>query len=52
MDTKSDDRSDQDTNLVAISSIDENEPLVTRRELWSYYRACWYTPMLFPDEDR
>ncbi|KAJ8584857.1 MFS general substrate transporter [Rhizopogon salebrosus TDB-379] len=37
MDIKSDDRSDQDTNLVAISSIDENEPLVTRRELWSYY---------------
>jgi hypothetical protein len=52
MDTRSDDHSDQDKNLVAISSINKNEPLVTRRELWSYYRTCWYTPMLFPDEDR
>ncbi|OJA11645.1 hypothetical protein AZE42_11654 [Rhizopogon vesiculosus] len=37
VDTKSDDPSDQDGNQNVISSINKNEPLVTRRELWSYY---------------
>ncbi|KAG0703844.1 autophagy-related protein 22-like protein [Suillus ampliporus] len=37
VDIKSDDSSDQDANQVAISSINKDEPLVTRRELWSYY---------------
>lgn len=39
VDIKSDDPSDQDENQLAISSIGDDEPLVTRRELWSYYRA-------------
>ncbi|KAG1752413.1 autophagy-related protein 22-like protein [Suillus paluster] len=37
VDIKSDDSSEQDGNQVAISSISKDEPLVTRRELWSYY---------------
>lgn len=36
-DTKSNESSDQDANQIVISSISKNEPLVTRRELWSYY---------------
>ncbi|KAG2141648.1 autophagy-related protein 22-like protein [Suillus cothurnatus] len=36
-DIKSDELSDQDANQIAISSIGKDEPLVTRRELWSYY---------------
>ncbi|KAG2155145.1 MFS general substrate transporter [Suillus bovinus] len=41
-DIKSGDSSDQDANQIAILSIskDEDEPLVTRRELWSYYLYC------------
>jgi len=46
-DTKSDDPSDQDSGQVVIASISKNEPLVTRKELWSYYRAYMYTPTLF-----
>ncbi|KAG2156428.1 autophagy-related protein 22-like protein [Suillus clintonianus] len=37
VDIKSDNKSDQDANQIAISSISKNEPLMTRRELWSYY---------------
>jgi len=49
VDIKSDDPSDQDGDQVVISSFSDSkdEPLVTRKELWSYYRACIYTPMLF-----
>jgi hypothetical protein len=47
VDTKSDDPSGQDGDQVVISSISKNEPLVTRQELWSYYRAWMYTPTLF-----
>ncbi|KAG2042064.1 MFS general substrate transporter [Suillus americanus] len=36
-DINSDEPSDQDANQIAISSISKDEPLVTRRELWSYY---------------
>ncbi|KAG2063676.1 MFS general substrate transporter [Suillus decipiens] len=39
-DIKSDESSDQDANQITISSISEDEPLVTRRELWSYYLYC------------
>lgn len=28
-----------DTSTVLIAAVEENEPVVTRRELWSYYRA-------------
>jgi len=42
-DIKSDELSDQDTNQIAISSIGKDEPLVTRRELWSYYCELQYT---------
>ncbi|KAG1803158.1 MFS general substrate transporter [Suillus variegatus] len=39
-DIKSDESSGQDAlNQIAISSISKDEPLVTRRELWSYYRC-------------
>ncbi|KAG1873634.1 autophagy-related protein 22-like protein [Suillus subalutaceus] len=37
VDIKSDDSPDLNANQVAISSISKDEPLVTRRELWSYY---------------
>jgi len=47
VDTKSDYPSGQDGDQIVISSINKNEPLVTRRELWSYYRACMYTPIFF-----
>ncbi|KAG1831186.1 hypothetical protein DFJ58DRAFT_872185 [Suillus subalutaceus] len=36
VDIKSDDSSDLNANQIAISSISKDEPLVTRRELWSY----------------
>jgi hypothetical protein len=42
-DIKSDESSGQDANQVVISSISKDEPLVTRKELWSYYRGFWYT---------
>ena len=25
---------------VPIAHVDKNEPVVTRKELWSYYRTC------------
>lgn len=28
------------TGSPPIASIDKNEPVVTRKELWSYYRTC------------
>ena len=31
-----------------IAEIDKNEPVVTRRELWSYYRM---SQTVFPDEN-
>ncbi|KAG2748357.1 MFS general substrate transporter [Suillus brevipes Sb2] len=41
MDIRSDDydSSDQNANQIAIASISKDEPVVTRRELWSYYCA-------------
>ncbi|KAG2357960.1 autophagy-related protein 22-like protein [Suillus spraguei] len=37
VDMRSNDSSDLNANQVAISSISADEPLVTKRELWSYY---------------
>ncbi|KAG1782927.1 autophagy-related protein 22-like protein [Suillus placidus] len=37
VDIRSDNSSDQNANQIAISPISKDEPLVTRRELWSYY---------------
>ncbi|KAG1735042.1 autophagy-related protein 22-like protein [Suillus lakei] len=37
IDIKSYDSSDQDANRISTPSINRDEPLVTRRELWSYY---------------
>jgi hypothetical protein len=42
-DIKSDELSEQDANQIVISSINKDEPVVTRKELWSYYREFWYT---------
>jgi len=39
VDIKLNDSSDLNTSQIAISSISKDDPLVTRRELWSYYRA-------------
>lgn len=47
--TKSD-LSNPDGDQVVVSSISKNEPLVTRRELWSYYRAYQYNPVPFTDQ--
>lgn len=48
MDIRSDDydSSDQNANQIAIASISKDEPVVTRRELWSYYCAFQYTGFL------
>ncbi|KAG2073624.1 hypothetical protein BDR04DRAFT_1152038 [Suillus decipiens] len=37
VDMKSNNSSDLNANQIANSSISADEPLVTRRELWSYY---------------
>ncbi|KAG2115812.1 autophagy-related protein 22-like protein [Suillus discolor] len=39
-DIQSEESSDKDSNQIAILSISNDEPLVTRRELWSYYLYC------------
>jgi hypothetical protein len=46
VDINSDDSFNQNANQIAISSISNDEPLVTRRELWSYYCAFRYTGFL------
>lgn len=40
----------EDKAKVLVASVDKNEPLVTRKELWSYYRecsSCIYAPLVF-----
>ncbi|KAG2141649.1 autophagy-related protein 22-like protein [Suillus cothurnatus] len=37
VDIRSNDSSDLNASQIAISSISKDDPLVTRRELWSYY---------------
>ncbi|KAG2073625.1 hypothetical protein BDR04DRAFT_295079 [Suillus decipiens] len=36
-DIRSNDSSDLNANQIVISSISADEPIMTRRELWSYY---------------
>jgi hypothetical protein len=34
-------------NPLFVSSINANEPVVTRRELWSYYCTCFLSSTIF-----
>jgi hypothetical protein len=35
-------------NPLFVSSINANEPVVTRRELWSYYCTCFLSSTILP----
>ena len=37
----------QAQDRLPISSIDKREPIVTRKELWSYYRKSAFSPYVF-----
>ena len=42
----------QPHNPLLVSSISQDEPIVTRRELWSYYCACLSLNVAFVDGQR
>jgi hypothetical protein len=42
----SDDTPKKSKGTILISSVNKNEPIVTRRELWAYY--CGLLPIMSP----